>query len=477
VSFALYAHALRAARPRQLARRATRPVRRRLVPRPVSSAAPVALDTNDELWRSDAFARPPVPPDGALRAFSLNYGDDVLEAARAGDVALARSLIDGWLEHSPARPGVPWHPYVASTRIANWVAAVSLEPSLASPRLGESLRRQLVYLGRNVEDDILGNHVIRNAKALVLGGLAVGDEDFAARGQRLLLRELPEQILADGGHYERSPAYHRLVLRDLLELRPFAPVESEIERMRMFAASSARPDGAPTLFNDGGLDIAPVLELPPPLPGLSVHRETGYVFLRAGRCWLAFDCGPPAPDFLPAHAHADALSFQLWVDGRPIVVDPGTSTYEPSPTRAYERGTEAHSTIAVDGDQFQIWGSFRSGPLPRVRLVRADARELVGEASLPSGIRFTRTLRLTSSELIVEDQVLGDGVRAIVSSLPLANGAPVRVASLSGDTELEARTSAERFGVAEPITAFVNKIRSQLPWEGGWTVAWDADKV
>ena len=31
-------------------------------------------------------------------------------------------------------------------------------------------------------------------------------------------RELPEQILADGGHFELSPMYHALVLEDLLDL-------------------------------------------------------------------------------------------------------------------------------------------------------------------------------------------------------------------------------------------------------------------
>ncbi len=383
-------------------------------------------------------------------------------------------LVERWLDSSPPKPGVPWHPYVTSTRIANWVAAVSLEPALASPRVGESLRRQLVYLGRNIEDDILGNHVVRNAKALVLGGTAVSDAAAVQRGLRLLRRELPEQILADGGHYERSPAYHRLVLRDLLELRAFAPLEAEIVRMESFAASSSRPDGAPALFNDGGLDIAPTIALSPPPEGLAVHRETGYVFLRRGRCWLAFDCGAPAPEFLPAHAHADALSFQLWVDGRPVVVDPGTSTYEPGAIRARERGSEAHATVAVDGDQFRVWGAFRSGPLPSVRLIRADEHELTGEAVLPGGVRIVRSLRLSDHELVVEDQVLGAGPHEVVSSVPLAPGAAVDVKPLAGDAFVESRTVSERFGQRIEATAVVIRVRAVLPWEGGWCIAWDA---
>lgn len=474
MSLALYAHALRAARPRQLARRLTRPVRRRLIPGGASGGPPRPLGVNEALWRSEAFAAAPSAPDGALMEFTLNYGNDVLDAARSGEVDRARKLIDGWMDSSPARPDVRWHPYVLSTRVSNWVAAITLEPEIASSRVGESIRRQLSYLRRNVENDILGNHVLRNAKALMLGGAAVSDAGSLQHGLRLLRRELPEQVLNDGGHYERSPAYHRLVLRDLLELSALTPIDEVIGRMQAFASSSSRPDGAPALFNDGGLDVAPLLDLAVPPDGLSVHAETGYAFLRRGGVWLAFDCGAPAPAYLPAHAHADSLSFQLWVDGRAAVVDPGTSTYEPGSVRAWERGTEAHSTLAVDGDHFHVWGSFRSGPLPRVRLVEADEQVLVGEAVLTSGVRIVRSLRLAPGELLIEDKVSGNGNHDVVSSIPLAPGSGLRVEPLAGDAELEERWVSERFGEREQATAAVLRTRATLPWENGWRVTWDA---
>ena len=221
MSLSLYVHAVRAARPRQLRRRATRPLRRRLLPLAGHSASPRPLVANERLWRSPAFDRLTSEPSGLLAEFAVNYGEDVVEAARRGATADARTLLVAWIDGHPPRVGSAWHPYVVSTRIGNWVAALSLAPELATPRVGESLRRQLAYLRRNIEDDISGNHVIRNAKALVLGGVALGDTAAAECGRRLLARELPEQILEDGGHYERSPAYHRLVLRDLLEVRAF----------------------------------------------------------------------------------------------------------------------------------------------------------------------------------------------------------------------------------------------------------------
>ena len=471
MSLGLYVYAARVARPRQLGRRLTRPVRRRLFPRS-AAAVPRPLAEGVELWRSAAFAPRRSDPSGRLALFAAGYGDDVLEAARAGDARTAGQLAARWVAENPPRAADAWHPYVVSTRIANWVAALTLEPSLATPALGESLRRQLRYLMRNVEHDILGNHVIRNAKALVLGGRSLGDDAAERLGRKLLRRELPDQVLDDGGHYERSPAYHRLVLLDLLEVAAWVDVADAVTRMLDFAAASSRPDGQPALFNDGGLDIAPPLELPAPEVGIDVRAETGYVFVRRPGLWLGFDCGPPAPPYLPAHAHADALSFQLWLDARPAVVDPGTSTYEPGEARRRERGTAAHSTLAVDGDQFVLWGAFRSGPLPEVRLVDATETTLVGEATLPGGVRVVRSLRLGDSSLLVEDRVEGAGAHDLVSSVPTAPEAAVRIEPLAGTAELEQRTIAERFGEAVPATAVVQRTRAALPWEGGWRLDW-----
>lgn len=472
MSVQLYAYALRAARPRQLARRASRPVRRRLFPRAPGAASLRPLDANRDLWLSPAFARRASEPAGLLAEFAANYGDDVLEAARAGDPAEARRLADAWVDASPPRAGAAWHPYVVSTRLASWVAASTLAPDLVTPRIAESAQRQLMHLRRNIEEDVLGNHVVRNAKALVLAGSALGDTAAVAQGRRLLERELPEQVLPDGGHYERSPAYHRLVLLDLLEAAAFAPVHDAVERMTSFAVASSRPDGAPALFNDGGLDITPVLALAAPRSRLDVRPQTGYAFVHRDPVWLAFDCGVPAPAFLPAHAHADALSFQLWVDGMPAVVDPGTSTYEPGPVRAHERGTPAHSTVAVDGDQFRVWGAFRSGPLPAVRLLEATEDVLTGEARLPSGVVHRRTLRLAAHGLDVEDRIDGRGVAQIVSSLPLSSESAIRVTAWSGETELEPRTVSERFGERREAVAVVQRLEVALPWEGGWHLRW-----
>lgn len=447
----MWLHALRVVRPRQALARAMRPVRRRRFPAgPRGSFRP--LVENDALWRSEAFAPSGSRPDAGSRlaAFERHYGLDVLQAARDGGDAV--SLATRWAAAHPPRNDDAWHPYTASTRAAAWLAAATLDPALA-PALAGDIRRALARVAANVEDDVLGNHVIRNAVALVLGGVAFGDPTLRARGEALLARELPEQVLPDGGHYERSPAYHRLVLRDLLTVRPYADVEDEVARMTLFAKGSSRPDGAPWLFNDGGLDVAPRLALDAPVDSLRVFADTGYVFIARRDLALAFDCGPVSPAFLPAHAHADALSFQLWLRGEPVVVDPGMPTYQPGAERDFFRSTEAHSTVAVGGSQFESWGAFRSGPLPCVELLQAGEAVLAGRVRTAHG-EHLRTIRIEPEEVVVEDESSGGPA---VSTLLLARSDARVSAGAGADAQPELRVLAERLGERRSAHALVQR--------------------
>lgn len=461
----LYVHALRAAQPRQLAARALRPVRRRRFP----GARRASLGPVGELegfWRSPAFAHsdgvagagfvdvlglevPFPPPDWALRGeprlrrFHLHYGEEVLGWARRSDLGAARGGMQAWIAGNPPRDDDAWHPYATSQRVANWVAALTLEAELADGEVAISLARQARRIAANVEDDVLGNHLIANARALVLAGRALDDRGLLGRGVDLLRREVPQQVLPDGGHYERSPVYHALVLRDLLEARAAAELDwldEPIERMRRFASALQRPDGLPAPFNDAPLELAPKLDLPPAADGATVFSDTGYVVVRRPGLWLAFDCGAPAPSFLPAHAHADALSLQLWVDDRPVIVDPGTSTYEPGALRDRERSTRAHATATVDGrEQFEVWGAFRSGPLPDVRLIG----ELTAEARY-AGVVHRRSLALGGA-LTVSDEANG----RIEARYPLAPGAEFDADSW------EEGTAAERLYTTRPVRTAV----------------------
>jgi uncharacterized heparinase superfamily protein len=75
---------------------------------------------------------------------------------------------------------------------------------------------------------------------------------------------------------------------------------------------------------------------------------------------VVVDVGSIGPDYIPGHAHSDTFSFVLYLDGKPLIVDTGTSTYETCERRLIERRTASHNTVQVDGlEQSEVWGSFR----------------------------------------------------------------------------------------------------------------------
>lgn len=72
------------------------------------------------------------------------------------------------------------------------------------------------------------------------------------------------------------------------------------------------------------------------------------------------DAGPLGYLSIAAHGHADALAMTLSVGGVAFLVDPGTYAYHTQKRwRDYFRGTSAHNTVRVDGeDQSVIGGNF-----------------------------------------------------------------------------------------------------------------------
>jgi hypothetical protein len=79
--------------------------------------------------------------------------------------------------------------------------------------------------------------------------------------------------------------------------------------------------------------------------------DSGYYVMRSSgtsdkATQIIFDAAGP---FGGAHGHYDPLNFELWSNGRPLIIDPGPFKYDTSADRTYVRSTRAHNTINVDG--------------------------------------------------------------------------------------------------------------------------------
>jgi hypothetical protein len=159
-------------------------------------------------------------------------------------------------------------------------------------------------------------------------------------------------------------------------------------------------DGEISFFNDAALGITPSVSelhdygtrlLGIDKPALSNDEfgehyfvdlpVTGYSRVQMGDMVAIVDRAAIGPDYLPGHAHADTLSFELSLFGQRVVVNSGTSVYGSDANRQQERSTAAHSTVVIDGqDSSEVWSGFRVAR--RASVFDCSARQLEGVVQL-----------------------------------------------------------------------------------------------
>ncbi|MBX3278343.1 MAG: alginate lyase family protein [Acidobacteria bacterium] len=398
-----------------------------------------------------------------------------------------RRLVRSWIEQ--ARPGVSdgWGAYTVSLRAVNWIYSYALvvdgcpdEEFLSVWRA--SIRGQLDFLRRHIEHHLLANHILKNAKALLVGGLFCEDEKLFGEGERLLRREMREQVLDDGGHYERSPMYHALALADLLEccalLRAFNRIDGAREReftdrlqsMAGFMAAMTYGDGRLALFNDSANTEEsrprPILDSCEYVLGRAASGfpyafpQTGYYLWasRDGDERMIVDAGPPSVEYNAAHAHCDLLSYEMYIAGRPFVVDTGVHGYDDDPHRERARSTRAHNTVVFDGrEQSEVWGTFRMARRARIEKAEAsgdgNAWDFTGEYSPYYDRRMIHNRRIERSadgEWTITDRVRGGRTEYATSYIHLHPDVEAKLGGMRVECNVGGeKVFIEPFGVNE----------------------------
>jgi len=351
-----------------------------------------------------------------------------------------------------------------------------------------SLSLHLGWVQRHLEDDgaVPNNHLVADWTGILVASSLFprlpGAASAARRAAGGLARELERQVMADGFSFEGSVGYHRLAL-ELFTLGELAsrhaglrlPPLARQRLARMFRATLEihdREDPAPRLGDDDSGRAIPFATRPfgrfgwllalgaasfgvdawcvePPgaevgwllgagaLSRLQSRRRpatarrdaalphAGVFVLRSARLGCAISCGPNGTAGLGTHGHNDKLSFELRIDGRVVVADPGSGSYTGDPAlRNRLRGTASHSTVRIDGVEQQEIPPARLFALPeqaKARCVSFESEDgfarFVGEHEgyRRLGIVHRRTFLLDrrSEILTVEDWIRGDGVHLV----------------------------------------------------------------
>jgi len=156
--------------------------------------------------------------------------------------------------------------------------------------------------------------------------------------------------------------------------------------------------------------------------------SSGYSRVSKDGAVALIDRAAVGPDYLPGHAHADTLSFELSLFGKRVIVNSGTSVYGTGQQRQIERGTATHSTVMVDDENSsEVWGGFRVARRAYVnkRIHQIDGQSIRlygchdGYKRLKGKPQHCREWRFEDHSLRITDYMTGKGRHQAVAIFPL----------------------------------------------------------
>ena len=410
----------------------------------------------------------------ALWNFNLHYFEFLFSLVNAYRNTGEKKYLDKsaetirwWIVQNPkSSGGEGWSPYTIDLRLTNWLSyytAVKDELDDDFQRLFiKSIHEQYEFLSRHLEKDILGNHYFEDLKTLVLCALFFKDEKILKVALKAFKQECREEILPDGMHFELSPMYHKLIFEGVIRVAVALKDAGREDRnincylQPMLDAAWSMEEGMERipLFNDSGNNVAKSLQalvfacknhfgITPKYR--TRFENSGFYIFKKDDWKLIVDAGQPGPAYIPGHAHCDAMSFELFKAGKPVIVNCGTYAYQ-CKERNFFRGTAAHNTVMLNNtEQSQCWGAFRMAKRSRVKVVSVSEKSIVMELVDQKGQVVRRTIQI-GDNLSVTDESNGKitGYLHIVSDI---------LVHIEGNQKIVKQQYACKYGAKIPIDA------------------------
>ena len=252
--------------------------------------------------------------NGKLWAYHLNYFDYLHQNDTSKENGLR--LIEDFLADTSNRQ-IGLQPYPTSLRLINWIKFLSRYNYYPQEIIDSIYAQYLVLLGQ-IEYHLLGNHLLENAFSFVYGALFFDDTQLRIYATRILKKELEEQFLTDGAHFELSPMYHAVLLQRSLDVynllinndHKFFDVqrmlETKIEMMINWLYTIRFKNGDLPMVNDStdnqALDTDTLLDYANKLGFTSSNVslfDSGYRKLNHSNFELFLDIGKIGPDYQP----------------------------------------------------------------------------------------------------------------------------------------------------------------------------------
>lgn len=309
-------------------------------------------------------------------------------------IAALPSTIEMWLCNPPHKETPAWEPYSCCERVCNLLTWISFIPKqlraevLAKQQTAmiQLLNTSLHHIYEHLEyyGKPTNNHILNNARALILCGIALQHAQGVDCGLRLLQNLLPHLIQKDGMLRERSTHYQLIVLNWLLDTEWFLSahkpssqlqwLHATIVRMAQAAAHLCDEDGFLMIyFGDISPDATPVdtamrlrgcypqqwpiqankiktkIKIMDSSDEMHIHQCDDFYFLKKNsqQIMVSHHAGVyPQPH--PTHAHNDLTSFIWMVDQQPVLIDCGRSRYTKDDISTQQKSACGHNSVFVN---------------------------------------------------------------------------------------------------------------------------------
>ena len=363
---------------------------------------------------------------GKLWTYNLNYFDFLNQSSieQSEALLLMRDYVDRTDE---LKDGL--EPYPISLRCINWIKYLSKE-NIQDHLINKSLYNQYLRLLDSLEYHLLGNHLLENGLSLLFGAYYFKDDVLYLKAKNIIEEQMEEQILEDGAHFELSPMYHQIILDRVLDCiclvkdNPWKENYALLTLMNLKATEMLSwlnevtfKDDIIPMVNDSAFGIAPdtssLLDYGENLkifPRKVQLSASGYRKFTNDTYEFFTDVGEVGPTYQPGHAHADTFNFVLNTD-KPIIVDPGLSTYNMGEIREKERSTIYHNTVTINAvNSSKVWAGFRVADRANVTIEKDEKNELIASHNgyKGKGIKHTRSFKVDLSEIHIKDSINKD---------------------------------------------------------------------
>ena len=327
-----------------------------------------------------------------------------------------------------------WHPYTISLRIKNLLICLDiLQDEMAEDEsffdlLIQDIYVMYLYLTKNQEKNLLGNHYFENLTAIYIASIFFCEKSVSDKFEKKIQNEISEQILEDGIHYERSMMYHNLILEDLLRIYVCTnkreqrndefmnSLQTKICQMSdaVYSLEFRNSERIP-LFNDAGSNVSKTANQLLTAVGEMLQyrpikkysfKNAGYYSLENKELKVIFDCGEIASDYISGHGHCDALSFEMFYQNVPVLVNAGTFQYQ-TKLRQFFRSNQAHNTVQIDDrNQSEVWGEHRTARRMEIeKVIEYTPNKVCGKIQTYQKDLIQRKLELENRVLKINDEV------------------------------------------------------------------------